>query len=146
MSPATTPTFAPSGAFTIRSMSFSMGSPRRRGRIAGRRLLRRVEDRRGQGEVDDVELVHGGGGAGLLLDLRDPEPLGRERRERVHDAHRPDAPGLELREDVELLAERGLLVLDVLHLADDPVELGDLVARLRELLLTGLQIRRARLG
>src|SRR6266498_1681800 len=50
---ATTPIFAPSGAFTMRSMSLSMGSLRRRGRF---RALRGVEDGRREGEVDDVEL------------------------------------------------------------------------------------------
>src|SRR5512146_592068 len=78
-----------------------------------------------------------GRGAALLVQLLEPDPLRDHRRELVEHLDRPLATSLELLQDRELVFDRGLLRLDVLHLADDLLELGDLRARPLQLLRAG---------
>jgi hypothetical protein len=104
-------------------------------------VLRGLERRHEGRHLVDARGVAGEGDRPLLLvQLGEPHLLGRDGGELVEHADRAAAPGLEPVEHVQLLLERLLLLLDVADLADDPLELGDVVAGAGQLGLPGLEV------
>src|SRR5919108_3212569 len=116
-------------------------------------LLRRLLDRDVGEVLGRLQLLREGGEvlvrhgrpvqhqvAALLRVLVDPDLVGDDRRELVHDLDRPGARLLERIEDLELVLERLLVLRDRLHFADRLFQLRDLVARGDDALVERIQV------